>query len=385
VALPQQAQALDLLAHVYNNQGNRTQAVAHWEKVVALDHRHAGAYDAMARVAFLAEEHERAVQLWNKTLAINPRMPGVHARLASAFMGLGQMQEAIAALQKAIEISPQAGQSHYMLGEAHRQLGQYELAQESFQAALRIQPDSAKVCYGLATVYLALKQTDKATAWLVTFRRLKAADVQADKDRRSQYDDIQVVRAEIAQTYTQMGIIYARHRDLRSAEQLWKRAAELDRTQVECRTNLAKLYQQTHRAQQALTLCRELAELEPGNGAHPFNMGMLHANLKEFDAALQAFQKARTLAPEKSASYRLLAQMYLETGRDTAQARTYAQQAVTLEAQAENYFVLGAVKVKQGDSAGAAEALQRALTLEPNNPKYQSTYRAFQIRMQQEK
>jgi tetratricopeptide (TPR) repeat protein len=272
-----------------------------------------------------------------------------------------------------------------MLGEAYRQLGQYEAARERFDAVLRIQPDSVKACYGLATVYMALKQADEAQVCLDKFRKLKAADVQADRDRRSQYDDVQEVRAQIAQTYTQMGILYARQRDLNSAEQLWKRAAELDQRHVECRSNLARFYQQTRQPHKALALCCELAALEPGNGAHPYNMGMMHANLRQFDAALQAFEKARELAPEQSASYRLLAQMFLEMGGDIDQARAHAQQAVTLEARAENYFVLGAVKIKQGDSAGATEALRQALRLEPNNPKYQSTFEAFQKRMQQEK
>ena len=50
-----------------------------------------------------------------------------------------------------------------------------------------------------------------------------------------------------------------------------------------------------------------------------------------------------------------------------------------------NADLFGLVYTRRGDSAGAAEALQQALRLEPNNPKYQSTFKAFQARMRQEK
>jgi tetratricopeptide (TPR) repeat protein len=381
---PRDPATTNLLANVHNNHGNRSEAVRYWEQVVLLDPNNAVAYDSMARVALLKEEHAKAIHLWQKALQMNPSMFGVHFRLAQALMVVGQPQQAIAALKKDLEISPKASWSYYLLGQLYMQLKDYEQAKQSFKAATQIQPGYAKAYYGLAVVCMRLEQTDEARKFMDEFKKLKAQDVRVDKDRRSTYDDLETIRSRFAETCTEGGNIYYRHRNAQKAEQLWQTAAALDPKNIACRTNLATLYQRNNRLLQALEFCEQLRELEPENPARHFNVGILNAHLKKFDAAEKAFLKARELAPQKSDSYRMLAQMYLETGRRVAEALALARQAVQIEPTAENYFVLGAVYAKNDNLVEALAALQRAIALDPNNPKYRRIYELFKKRIQKE-
>ncbi len=375
---PSNPRVLNALGHIYNNQGDRTQAVSYWRQVVALEPGNAAAYDAMAKVAFLKEENDEAARLWQRVLEIAPGAPGVHHQLAMALMGAGRLAEAAEALAREIEINPKASLSHTMLGEVHRMLEDYDRAIESFQAAVQIDPNATKACYGLSVVYRAIGEKEQSQRWMTEFRRLKAADVQVDHNRRDAYDDVGVTRKTIAETFTEMGRIYARHNDLENAERLWLRAAHLDTKQLLCRQDLGQLYQRTNRIDRAIAMCEQLAQLEPDNADYLVNAGVFHARLKQYDAAIDALVGANALDPKRPANYRTLARLYLETGRDADQAVAHAETAVRLQPNAASFFVLGAARQRQGDRAAALAAYRRAAELEPGNRRYQTACRNLQ-------
>ena len=376
--------SINLLANVHNNHGNRTEAQKYWEQIVLLNPSNAAAYDSLARIALLKEEHVKAVQLWEKTLQIDPNMPGVHYRLAQALMAMGRSQQAIEALKKDLEISPKASSSYFLLGQLYLQLNDYKQAKQNFKAAIQIRPDYSKAYYGLVTVCMRLEQTDEARQFMEEFKKLKAQDVRADKDRRSAYDDLEEIQSRVAETCIEAGNIYYKHSNAQKAEQLWREAAALDAGNIACRTNLAAFYQWSNNVEQALEISEQLRLLEPDNPIRHFNVGVLNARLSKFEAAEKAFQMSRELAPQQSDSYRMLAQMYMEMDRATAEALALARKAVQLEPKAENYFVLGAVFVKNNNRTEALAALKRAIELDPDNPKYRHVYELFRKRIQKE-
>jgi Flp pilus assembly protein TadD len=329
-------------------------------------------------VALLREEHEKAAALWRKAAALDPTLPGVHYHLAQALAAMGESGEAIAVLKKDVQDSAKAGQGHWLLGQLYVQLKEYEKAKNSYQTALQLQPDHAKAYYGLAVLSARLGQSDQARRYMDRFKQLKTRDVKLDKGRRSTYDDLEVMRAQVAGTYSDVGTVYAAHGNLPEAEQLWRKAAILDPGNTACRTNLATLYQRNRRQREAVEICEQLRALEPDNPVRYLNLGILRARLRQFDAAEQALRKACELAPRRSDGYRLLAQIRLDRNEGGAETMELARQAVRLEPIAPNYFVLGAACAKNGDLAGARSALQRAMALDPGNPKYRRTYELFQ-------
>ena len=79
-----------------------------------------------------------------------------------------------------------------------------------------------------------------------------------------------------------------------------------------------------------------------------------------------------------SDGYRELARLYLQTRKNTAQARQLAEKALALEASAANYFMLAWACTVGGDNTAALPAVRRALELEPENPDCQRLYRMIQ-------
>jgi len=293
-------------------------------------------------------------------------------------------EEAVAELEQDVQASPRAHESYYLLGQLHVQLNDYDNAIASYRSALEIAPDSTRACYGLAMAYARLGQQETAQRQMERFRKLKAKDVQHDKDRRSDYDDMKSSRRRAAATYTAAGTIYYGHGHLHKAEKLWRRAARLDLKNVVCRAALATVYQRGNRVEEALEVCEQLQELEPKNPIRYLNTGVLNARLKRFDAAERAFDRVCELAPQHSVGYRMLAQMKLDAGGNMDEALELAQKAVELEPIAQNYFVLGVVRNKRGDLPGANAALKRAMAMEPGNPNIRRVYDAFQKRLRRE-
>jgi Flp pilus assembly protein TadD len=66
--------------------------------------------------------------------------------------------------------------------------------------------------------------------------------------------------------------------------------------------------------------------------------------------------------------------LYLITNTKLVEARELALKAVNLEPSSESFFVLGWALYLNGDQTGASKAIQEAITLEPNNPKYRQIY-----------
>jgi tetratricopeptide (TPR) repeat protein len=99
-------------------------------------------------------------------------------------------------------------------------------------------------------------------------------------------------------------------------------------------------------------------------------VGRIYLINRMLDKAEAALRQAIPLAPQKSAGYRDLAYLLLQTGKNHPEALILAQRALSLEPTAANYFVHSRACEANGDFAGALASLEHAVALEPNNQTY---------------
>jgi Flp pilus assembly protein TadD len=86
------------------------------------------------------------------------------------------------------------------------------------------------------------------------------------------------------------------------------------------------------------------------------------------------------LAPNDPVGYCELARFYLRTNTNVAQAHGLAKKAITLQTNAETYFLLGWAADVNGDRAGAMKAMEQAIKLEPDNQQYRNIYDRIRAR-----
>jgi tetratricopeptide (TPR) repeat protein len=368
---PGDTEAMGLMGTLYMWLHENAEAEKWWQKCLEQNPRDVNAYHGLAMVASKREEHQKALELWRKAQEIKPDLPGLNGALGEALLLMGDVQQAAITLEKEVRLSPGNGKYSFLLGQAYFRQKEYQKAARCYQKAMEILPLASQPCYGLASVYARLGETEKARQYMDRFRALRDKEEQNTAELRqggSRQDAVLL----LAQTHAEAGDFYATHLRLKDAEAHWQRAASLDPRNRPCRRALADLYRVSGRLAEALQVCEQLRDIDPGNAAHYcVNMGMLLVRLQRLDAAEDAFRKALELAPTRPPAYRSLAQLLLMRNQKLPEAKTLAQRLVELEPTAPNYSILAEACHRNGDQAGAREALRRAMDLDrtPRRPE----------------
>ncbi|MEQ9618119.1 MAG: tetratricopeptide repeat protein [Deltaproteobacteria bacterium] len=99
--------------------------------------------------------------------------------------------------------------------------------------------------------------------------------------------------------------------------------------------------------------------ISPKNYNGTVLMAMAHISKHEFDDALQYALKAVELEPENSYGYGILGDSYLDLG-DLTKAEASYNRMLTLDPSLDSYSRLSNLRVVQGDTAGAIEAMNNA-------------------------
>ncbi|MHC4103379.1 MAG: tetratricopeptide repeat protein [Planctomycetota bacterium] len=371
---PNSTYAIMLMGNVLERHGDAVEAIKFMRKVLELDPKRPDVYKSIGWFAMQKGQYEQAIANWRKALEVNPQIPEMHNSIALALLGLGKQNEAIEELKKDIQISPRSDFSYFMLGQVYLQQKEYDKAKENYKKAIAIQPNYTNAYYGLFTVCTRLKQKDKAREYMAIFRKLKAEEMKNLKDRNKVFNDLVNMRKGAAETFMYVGQMYRNKGNLQRAQELLIKSTTLDPENIIYLKNLASLYQTNNRVSDALKLYKKIIETEPQNLLCYLNIGILSTNLKKVDDAETAFLKAIEVSPKNSIGYRELAQLYLKTGTKLVKARELAEKAVTLEANAANYFVLSWACDRNGDSANGLKAIEQAIKLEPDNSRYKKVY-----------
>ena len=364
-----------LMGDLYVRHGDSAEAVKCWEKSLEIDPKHFDAWRNMGRIALEKEQLDQAVKLLRKALEIRPDAPNLRSDIAKALMDSGKYAEAITELQQEIKISPSSFTARFQLAEAYRQQKEYDKAIEHYEQTIRLEPEHSHAHYGLAMVYARTGQREKAREYLAVFRKIRDKVNAVYSARQSgSREYLASLRASVVKTYLDAERLYRDSGNIAKSEEFLNRASGLDQNNTRCLERLASLYYKTNRAAKALECFEKIARVDPNNLFSHLNIGKIATQLRMYEKAEQAFRKTISLAPNDPAGYRELVRFYLQTKTNTARAHGLAQKAITLEKSAETYFLLGWAADTNGDRAGAMQAMEQAIKLQPTNQKYRQIY-----------
>jgi tetratricopeptide (TPR) repeat protein len=224
-------------------------------------------------------------------------------------------------------------------------------------------------------------QRDKAQEHLAAFRKLRSKVTAAYMARRvGPIEDLASLRESVVRTYLDAERLYRDSGNIEKAEELLNRAYELEPDNARCLERLAFLYYTTNRTVKALEYFEKVVQADPNNPFSHLNIGQVAARLKMFDKAERSFRKTIELAPSKAGGYRELARLYLRNNKNLPRAKKLAQEALSLEKTAANYFLFGWASDVNGDRIRALEAMEKAVKLEPQNRQYRKIYEGIKAR-----
>ena len=378
IDFPNNEAALKLAADFHSRHGRRTEAVKFWQQCLDMNPGRPDIYRNLGDVALDNGQFEEAIELFRKAIKINPKAKDICDKIGQALIELGRYDEAIKELEQARLVSPQSGRVYFMLGQAYLKQKEYQKARDYFHQALEIAPDYENAYYGLARAYAAMKQQDKAREYQEKFRGLQGLRSKEDRfistGTRLYIRDLAALRKAVIKTHLDAEKLYLARADIVKAEELLKRAIEIDPYNSICYERLGALYNMTNRLVEAVYQFQRISEIEPSNIYSYLNIGKISTKLNKFDAAEAAYAKVTKIAPEQAVGHRELSRLYLMTNTKLIEAGKLALKAVNLEPSAESFFVLGWALYLNGDRREALKAIQEAIKLEPNNPKYRQIY-----------
>ncbi len=377
---PKSEEPLVLLGDVYHRRGSTDLSTSLWEKALQMNPRRADVLDRLARFAHETDDHAKAIDLWGRALAIDPNIEGAHLGVAQSMMTAGRYEEAMGEIRRELQIAPGKVVCYYLLGQACQHLRDYENARLNYEKAVAMRPDYASARYGLYTIYTRLKEPEKAGQQLAEFERLRDGDVQRVREADLLRTDLDAFAKNVAGLCVAAYRLYEPTRNETQKEQMLRRAVALDPQNTRPQEMLAVLYGMQGRSSEALALLRGIEQVEPHNAACQYNLARLSIQMGRREDAERALQRFISLDPNHTIGYQELARLYLRTRVNLPRARQLAQKAVSLGPVAESYFLLGWACYANHDDAAAKAALEKAMSLDPQNAAYARCYRTVLAR-----
>jgi tetratricopeptide (TPR) repeat protein len=377
---PKEFEALRIMGYVHSSRGDAEKMVECWRQCVELEPNRADVRDQLGRYEFENQAYDAAIAHWQQALAIDPKFPGADRRIGEAQLQAAKPEDAKTHLQRAVEIDPKDSEAHFLLGEVHYQLRDLQQAKQSYVRAVELRPAHKQAYYGLIKTCGQLGERDEVAMYSQKFQQLQKATLAADQEYREQFDELEKIQGEVAVTCIDAGRLYATKERFSESEPLWKRASELDHDNPASRELLGSLYVKQRKGHEAIEQFRELVRLEPTDADHYQQLGFLEARLGNLAAAERSFKQMLAVAPKNAAGYRSLAKFYLNTKREAKRAAQLAAVAVQLEPVADSYFVLGWSHAVNGERDAAADALEKAVQLDPKNATYRQLYEMVRSR-----
>jgi tetratricopeptide (TPR) repeat protein len=137
-------------------------AVAGYERALALDPDHAEANFGLASTFHALRRHEDAIASYEKALAIDPDYAEANYGIATTLQALNRDDRAIPFYEAALAIDPNYAEANHGLATALQALKRDEEAILFYERALAIDPNYAQAHHGLATALQALNRHDEA-------------------------------------------------------------------------------------------------------------------------------------------------------------------------------------------------------------------------------
>ena len=144
------AQAHAARGQVLAKSGNNEEALAEFERALALDPYNVRALYGRGLIRQGEKEHQRAIEDFTAANGLSPQKAEPLLARANSYFALDKTKEAIADLDEAVQADPNSAQAWSNRGAAYERLGDKANASASYSRALALRPRDEAARSGLA-------------------------------------------------------------------------------------------------------------------------------------------------------------------------------------------------------------------------------------------
>lgn len=298
-----------------------------------------------------------AIEAFSGALALKPQSMLASLKRGDTYRRRGEYAAALRDLGQAAFLDPAAPRPIELLGDVQAALGQYAAAAAEYQRYLTLDDRAPAVLYKLA---LAHYRNGTAARAVDPLRLAVALD-----DR-------------FAEAHYLLGLSL-RESDRQQSLRALRRALEVNPTFAAAREELARVYEQMGRWQDAIDELEALAALEPARPERLVNVGLAYARIGRRDTAVLTLGRAAERHPDATVVYTALGRIWLTSaeaqsdpvalGKAIEALQPAAAQA---DAVSETRALYGRALALSGNMVAAERMLLQAVAMAPVDP---SAYR----------
>ncbi len=336
--------AMNNLGVALANEGRPAEAVALYERALALAPEYAEAHNNLGVALVALGRTDEAIAHYREAVRIWPRFPRAYGNLGAALAMVGRTDEGIDRLEEAIRQDPDYAEAHRNLGAALAARGDHAGALRQRREAVRARPDSATARNDLGVALAAAGQPAEAAAELREALRLKP---------------------DYAEAHNNLALALAALGDAAGGEREYREALRLKPDYAEAHLNLGAALGAAGREEEAVEEYRAALRLRPDWAEAHNNLGVALVALGRDGEALACFREAVRRKPGAAEAHKNLGLLLLSLGQ-VGDAIAAFHDAVRLDpALAEAHAGLGAALATAGRLEEAVTEFERTLELRP--------------------
>lgn len=292
----------------------------------------------VAQLQIMAEKYQEGLRTLDEWFCVTPDeqiTSAAYVLKANAHAQLKQFPQGLQAIEAAIAKDENPKESWYQLKLAmHFELEQYPQAADTLEVMVSGWPDKKQYWSQLSSVYLKLKQDNRALSVLALAHRRNMLETESEHMQLAnlyQYLEVPYKAAEVMEASIEAGKITANRKNWEQAANAWYQAQELDKAlnaynqagqfSEDGKLHLRRAYilvdyERWEEARTALTAALDKGGLNERDVGNVYLLlGMAELRLKRYDAAGQAFTQARRYDRSRNAAREWLRQLEDERTR----------------------------------------------------------------------
>jgi Flp pilus assembly protein TadD len=310
-------------------------------------------YEATSR----AEYATQAIDAYKKAYALDPKSPVIGERLAEMYWKAQRIRDAVNEAQEILKRDPSDVQSRRLLGRIYlRSLGdlssgnggQSEMVQraiEQYREIYKLDPTDSESALWLARLYRLHNDHDKAEAVLQSMLKddpeNEAAIEQLTQlllDEGKSAEAVALLEGIMqhspsATLLDLLGDAYTQTHDLAKAEQAYRKAVELDPSELSHERGLGQTLMAEEKFADALVVYQRLADLMPDDSDVYLRIAQIYRELHQLDKAEENLVKARQYAPGSLEVMYNEAMLYQAQGRNEDAIRVLSDAVAGIKGQ----------------------------------------------------
>lgn len=375
-AAPEYAEALYILGIAQQRAKDDSGAEDSFNKAVKVDPSHAGAQLEISRLALARGEAAKALDAARKAKTFSDQK-AAGSQLALSLAAAGKLTEARQVIGQLTKAFPDDGALQFEQARIALAQKDYGVARASFEKVSQQHPDSLEAVEGLVTVDMASGKPDAAAARIQqridaapndARYRVLAARIEAARNRPDAA--IAALRQAIAHdsknidAYLLLGQLYASRGQLQQAEVELKRLADTRPDAAgSARTMLGIVQQMQGKNGEAATQYETALKADGEAMVAANNLAWLYADQGRYDEALVLAQKAAARMPSRPEVQDTLGWVYYRKGLPLHAAPAFEKSASLAPQNAMYAYHLGLAYAKADRRDDAKRQLQRAIEM----------------------